>query len=311
MGYNKVINDCMGIKKEESVLILTDDNKINIAQNLYNEARKITDNVYMTIMKPRDVNGEEPPEEIADFMRSVDVVIAPTTVSITHTLARSEASSSGTRIGSMPNITEDMFINGAINADFDIVLKLTEKLSKKLTKAKYARIEKDNKVLEFNLENRQGINSPGVYINKKEAGNIPSGEAFIAPVENSVNGEIIIDGSMVGIGLLENPLYMKIESGKIVELKGDIENKLDILFESEENHTIAELGIGTNPAARLTGIILEDEKVFGTVHIAFGTNTSFGGENSASCHLDGIILKPTLYLDDEIIIENGEFKINY
>ena len=71
--------------------------------------------------------------------------------------------------------------------------------------------------------------------------------------------------------------------------------------------TIAELGIGTNEAAKLCGIILEDEKLYGTVHIAFGTNTSFGGITKADCHLDGIILNPTLYLDDECVIRKGEF----
>ena len=53
--------------------------------------------------------------------------------------------------------------------------------------------------------------------------------------------------------------------------------------------------------------ILEDEKVYGTVHIAFGTNTSFGGVNKADCHMDGIILKPDLYLDDVQVIRQGEF----
>ena len=70
---------------------------------------------------------------------------------------------------------------------------------------------------------------------------------------------------------------------------------------------VAELGIGTNDEAILSGVILEDEKLYGTVHVAFGTNTSFGGTNKADCHYDGIILKPTLYLDDELIIDKGRF----
>ena len=74
-----------------------------------------------------------------------------------------------------------------------------------------------------------------------------------------------------------------------------------------ENGVVAELGIGTNDEATLSGVILEDEKLYGTVHVAFGTNTSFGGTNKADCHYDGIILKPTLYLDDELIIDKGRF----
>ena len=80
-----------------------------------------------------------------------------------------------------------------------------------------------------------------------------------------------------------------------------------MLLKNERNATLGELGIGTNEKAILNGIILEDEKVYGTVHIAFGTNTSFGGTNKADCHMDGIILKPTLYLDDVLVIDKGTF----
>ena len=80
-----------------------------------------------------------------------------------------------------------------------------------------------------------------------------------------------------------------------------------MLFAKPENATVVELGIGTNERARLSGIILEDEKLYGTVHLAFGTNASFGGVTHADCHYDGIILKPTLYLDDKLVIKDGEF----
>lgn len=309
-GYKKVVNDCMGIKEGESVLILTDDNKIEIAKKLYEEARLITDDVYVLVMKPRRVSGTELPAQIAEFMKNVDVVLAPTSVSMTHTQAKINAAKAGTRVASMPNITEDMFDNGALNADFDLVIRLTEKLTKMLTEAKTARIEKDGKVLTMELGNRPGVGSPGVYRNPGEAGNVPSGEAYIAPLEDGTNGEIVIDGSMVSMGLLEEPLYVTMKDGKITDLKGD-KGQLGILFESEENHTIAELGIGTNPAARLIGVILEDEKIFGTVHVAFGTNKSFGGVTTATCHLDGIVLKPTLYLDDKLIMKEGEFVVEY
>ena len=69
---------------------------------------------------------------------------------------------------------------------------------------------------------------------------------------------------------------------------------------------MGELGIGTNPIARLIGNILEDEKVFGTVHIAFGSNATFGGLTQAGIHIDGIILKPSLYLDEKLVVENGK-----
>ena len=120
---------------------------------------------------------------------------------------------------------------------------------------------------------------------------------------------MIIDGSMVGIGKLESPLHMKISGGKLRQVTGEKSENLDILLKNEVNGTLCELGIGTIEAAILNGIILEDEKVYGTVHIAFGTNTSFGGVNKAECHMDGIILKPTLYLDDTLVIKEGVFQV--
>lgn len=95
----------------------------------------------------------------------------------------------------------------------------------------------------------------------------------------------------------------------LLVITGEGSEKLGILLANEHNSTLGELGIGTNMAAILNGIILEDEKVYGTVHIAFGTNTSFGGTNKADCHMDGIILKPTLYLDGRKIIDHGEFLV--
>lgn len=77
--------------------------------------------------------------------------------------------------------------------------------------------------------------------------------------------------------------------------QGKEAEKLEILLRNRNNATLCELGIGTNYAARLIGVILEDEKAYQTVHIAFGTNVGFGGNNQADCHMDGIIKNPTLY----------------
>ena len=261
------------------------------------------------VMKEREVSGQEPPKVIAEAMKAADVVIAPTAQSLTHTNARIEAAKAGTRVATMPGITSEMFSQGAMTADYSKVEELTAKVTEMLTKASKARIEKEGNVLTINLDGRNGVPSPGVYKEAGKCGNLPSGEAYIAPLEDGSDGEMTIDGSMVGIGKLESPLHMTISGGKLRSVKGDKSENLDILLKNETNGTLCELGIGTNEAAILNGIILEDEKVYGTVHIAFGTNTSFGGVNKAECHMDGIILRPTLYLDNNKVIEDGVFLI--
>ena len=293
-----VLTSCLAVKTGEEVLIITDDSRKEIGEAIYEAAGNLGCEKLLMVMKEREVSGQEPPKAIAAAMKAADVVIVPTAQSLTHTNARIEAAKAGTRVATMPGITKEMFSRGAMTADYNEVEKLTAKVTEMLTRASRARIEKDGYVLNINISGRNGVPSPGVYREAGKCGNLPSGEAYIAPLEDGSDGEMIIDGSMVGIGKLESPLHMTISGGK-----------LHILLKNEINGTVCELGIGTNEAAILNGIILEDEKVYGTVHIAFGTNTSFGGTNKAECHMDGIILRPTLYLDDTKVIENGVFLI--
>ena len=304
-----VLRDCLGAKAGEEVFIVTDDTRVSIAQALYEGAKNLGCEAMLTVMKERELNGEEPPKAIAEAMKAADIVICPTAKSLTHTAARIQAAAAGTRVATMPGITREMFGKGAMTADYQEVEKLTARITDMLTQADKARIEKDGKVLEISLKGRDGVPSPGVYKEPGKCGNLPSGEAYIAPLEDGSEGEMIIDGSMVGIGKLESPLHMKISGGKLREVTGDKSENLEILLKNETNGTLCELGIGTNEAAILNGIILEDEKVYGTVHIAFGTNASFGGVNKAECHMDGIILRPTLYLDDTLVIKEGVFQV--
>lgn len=304
-----VLSSCLAVKKGEEVLIVTDDTRKEIGEALYEAAGNLGCERLLMVMNERELSGQEPPKTVAAAMKSADVVIAPTAQSLTHTNARIEAARAGTRVATMPGITEEMFSQGAMTADYSKVEELTAVVTEMLSKASVARIEKDGHVLTINIRGRDGVPSPGVYREPGKCGNLPSGEAYIAPLEDGSEGEMIVDGSMVGIGKLDSPLHMVISGGKLRSVTGEKSENLDVLLKNETNGTLCELGIGTNEAAVLNGIILEDEKVYGTVHIAFGTNTSFGGVNKAECHMDGIILRPTLYLDDVKVIEDGVFLV--
>ncbi len=304
-----VMIKCMAVKPEENVLILTDDARLKIGEALYEGAKELGCEAMLMVMKERAVSGEEPPKTVAAAMKAADVVLCPTTQSVTHTNAKIEAQKAGARVATMPGITEEMFSRGAMTADYDKVLALTTRLTEILTNTKTATVIKNGFRITLSLEGRSGVSSPGVYREKGQCGNLPSGEAYIAPLEDGVNGEFDVDGSMVGIGKLDSPLHFTVKDGKIESITGEKSEMLEILLRNDRNRTVAELGIGTNEAAILNGVILEDEKVYGTVHIAFGTNTSFGGINKADCHMDGVILKPTLYLDDLLVIQDGEFML--
>ncbi len=306
-----IIEVNLALKDDETLLVVTDEDTYDIGRMLYDVARSMGVRASMMLMPVGNVNGEEPPSAVSAAMKSADVVVCPTAKSLTHTSARIEAAAAGARVVTMPGITTSMLQEGASCADYAEVERRTAKMTELLTQASKARIEKDGHVLELDLEGRRGVSSPGVYRNPGECGNFPSGEAYIAPLEDGVDGTMVIDGSMVGVGVLSEPLEVEICKGSLVDARGadangSYKDQLGILFAKPENGTIAELGIGTNDAAILSGNILEDEKLYGSVHIAFGTNTSFGGVTKADCHYDGIILRPTLYLDDVCVMRDGE-----
>lgn len=304
-----VMTSCLAVKAGEALLVVTDDSRVEIGRAIYEGAKDLGCEAMLLVMEERKMSGEEPPKIVAEAMKAADVVICPTAQSLTHTHARMEAAKAGARIATMPGITKTMFHTGAMTADYGEVEKLSLKIAALLTDASTATVEKGGKRLILDLKGRTGLASTGIYREPGKGGNLPSGEAYIAPKESGSNGEMDIDGSMVGLGKLEAPLHVTIQNGKLQSISGEKSEFLDVLLQNEHNATLCELGIGTNRAAILNGAILEDEKVYGTVHIAFGTNDSFGGTNKADCHMDGIILKPTLYLDDQLVIQEGVFAV--
>ncbi|MFN3270373.1 MAG: aminopeptidase, partial [Candidatus Kapaibacteriota bacterium] len=188
-----------------------------------------------------------------------------------------------------------------------------EKVAKKLQNVSTIRVTTElGTDITLPIKNRTIIKSTGILRNIGEYGNLPSGEVYLAPWEKQSNGVIVFDGSIAGIGILKHPVKVVVEDGYGVDFEGDEEAKqlYDMLKSiGHEAFAIGEFGIGTNYKAKITGIILEDEKVLGTVHIAFGNNLTMGGKIKAKGHIDGIITKPNVYFDDKLIMKEGKLLI--
>ena len=124
-------------------------------------------------------------------------------------------------------------------------------------------------------------------------GNIPCGEAFIAPLEGTAEGTLVVDGSIAAIGRLAEPVELTVRGGHLTEATGaEGAQLLELLTEHGADGTnVAELGIGTNESAILTGNILEDEKILGTAHVAFGASAAIGGTVQVPVHLDCVVLR--------------------
>lgn len=308
-----VIIDCMGAKTNEKILVISDNQKIHIGLAFWEKALELGFESILVLMKEREINGEEPPEYISELMKLFDIVLAPTTKSLTHTNARRNASSLGVRVATFPGITEDILIRG-MSANYNEISNRTLILKDLMLNTEIVTIKTPAGTdLVMNIKARKVIPSNGIFREKGEGGNLPTGEAFVAPIEDSTNGIFVVDGSMAGIGVLENEkIIMKVENGIVTDFSGGSKAKKleEILSKFDDRaRSIAELGIGTNDKAILSGTILEDEKVMGTVHVALGNNITMGGNLDVPIHLDGVMLSPTVYFDDKLIMDNGKLLI--
>lgn len=303
----RLLAGCMALTSGETLLVVTDPGTREIGEALCEGGARLGAKSILMVIPPTGRHGAEPPPAVAEAMKLVDVVVCPTQHSLTHTQARFEAVAAGVRMATMPGITHDIFFEGAISADYEAVAAVTRRYTDLLSAAKEARIVKAGNELILPIEGRRAVASTGLYRQPGESGNLPSGEAYIAPVEGGSHGELIVDGSLVGFGKLDAPLLMRIEKGLLVAADGPVGARfLQMLDESPDGRNVGELGVGTNDRARLSGVVLEDEKVYGTVHVAFGDNHTFGGNTRAGVHMDGVILRPDLYLDGKLVVSGGK-----
>ncbi len=307
-GARTAVRDCLGVKAGEQVVVITDAGTKEVGVSLWEQAKEAGAEAILVEIIPRRVHGEEPPPVVAELMRHADVVLAPTSKSLSHTKARREANASGTRIATLPSITADIAAR-TLDADYPGIARLSEQVASVLSGGKRAHLTTElGTDLIMDIEGRQGEPDTGLYTEPGAFGNLPAGEAYIAPVEGTSSGVVIIDGAIAGIGLLDEPVRLVVEKGYAVRIEGGAgARQLEEMLApfALEGRNIAELGIGTNDRARLTGIILEDEKVLGTAHLALGNNASFGGKVTVGIHLDGILTKPTLEVDGKVIMREG------
>jgi len=303
---------CMGIKQGETVLIVVDAPERNIGYALFDAAREAGAEAMLLEILPRAMHGEEPPPQVAELMRMVDVILAPTSRSLTHTEARRRACEEGVRVATLPGITEEVMAR-TLEADYYEIARRSTTLAEILTGGRSALVTSPSGTeLSLDIEGRKGYADTGLYHNPGDFGNLPAGEAFLAPVEGKAEGVVVVDGSMAGVGLLEEPIRLFVEGGLVRKIEGGKE--ADVLRKVLEPYgdmgrNVAELGVGTNERARITGVVLEDEKVLGTVHIALGDNASMGGRVKVPVHLDGVLLRPTLEVDGRVVLKDGILKL--
>jgi leucyl aminopeptidase (aminopeptidase T) len=303
-----VVTTCLDVRPGEHVMVITDSKTEDIGQSLWLSVQEITDKAVLCHIMPGRIHGEEPPAHIGAALEASGVAIMATSKSLSHTEARKRACSKGARIVSLPGILKDSFLRIS-GVDYPAMAEFTARVGSILDAGHTARIIGERgEVLSMGIGGRRSVLDTGIYHRPGDFGNLPAGEAYLAPVEGSANGIITVDGSIAGVGLLETPVQLEVRDGMVKSIQGGeaaarLEELLGPVGQLGKN--LAELGVGTNSAAMLTGLALEDEKVAGTIHVALGANATFGGRIQVPIHLDLVVRRPTLLIDEKPLLDRG------
>ncbi|MBW2309086.1 MAG: aminopeptidase [Deltaproteobacteria bacterium] len=310
----RAVEQVLALRPGEKVLIITDTGRpVTIARALASAVHAAGAEVVVATMITRETHGVEPPDVIAEAMKVVDAVIMPTSYALTHTDAVRNALKCGTRFCNFREINEDMMVCGAVAADYHQVREIATALAHRMNEANIARITTPAGTdISMSLAGRTSLVLAGFAQQPGQYGGLPSGEAAIAPVERTAKGIMVDPFSMDGIGVIRGPFHLQVENGKVQKVSGGLEAvKLRGVFDRNDENAanIAEFAIGANPAARITGVINEDKRRIGTVHIAVGDNMTLGGRVRSNIHYDILFFDPTVQLDDETVVESGKLVI--
>lgn len=307
-GARRVVRVSAGVRPDEQVVIVTDVERPPDVSAALAVAVSEAGGQPLIVTMPAFHAGDAPSPPVAAALRMADVILGVTTGSLYHSAAVREAI--GARFVGLTGFTQDVLLSGGVFADFPSLAGEAYRLSDLLSQANRARITAPGGTdLTVDLHERGGNSITAMVRDPGERTACPAVEASIAPIETSGEGVVVVDASASIAGVLADPIRIEISGGRAVALSGgDAVQHIRRVLEragTPDAFTLAEIAFGLNPAAVIRGVIVEDEGVAGTGHIALGGNINFGGTSAAPVHLDFVYHAPTLWLDDRLVIDAG------
>ena len=243
------------------------------------------------------------------------IIIAMSNNSSSHTNYRKLACHAGARFASLPHFDPDMF-GTSMDVNWTALAGRTARLVAAVNRAEWVNVECPNgTAMHICKRGRDAGGDDGLLTAPGCFGNLPAGEAYFAPLEGESHGVMVIEWGPTR--RLENPLTLTIADGRVVRIDGEEPHRqrLETRFaESDACRNLAELGIGTNDKASRPDNVLEAEKILGTIHLALGDNTGFGGVVAAPFHEDYVFYQPTVTLvmadgSEEVILDSGKLMV--
>jgi 2,5-dihydroxypyridine 5,6-dioxygenase len=307
----------LNIKEDDDVTIVSDTGMDpRIWSVLNNAARSLGIEPTITLMPELDHTQADPPKQVRKAMLASDICIMATSKPSVHSPAGIKAQEQGIGLLAMEEINAQILAGNAASANYEEMLEVAHALEKRVNNGDLIEVTSPSGTdIEASLEGRSGFGLAGKIedhpgLPEFRIAAFPDGEVSISPVEGTSNGTIVWDTSMHEIGFLDTPIEAEVEDGYITEICGGQEAKqLENMLESADNpevYNLAEIAIGINQSATITGVMRQDKKALGYIHMAVGANADTGGTVEAPLHIDGIISNATVKIDGDPIYEEGK-----
>jgi len=310
----------LDLTNEDQVLVVTDE-PTRLCGDAFARAAERRGCPVETYVLPEELRPlKSVPDELRSALGGADVVINALAGDDREVPFRIEwiqaIEDNGTiRLGHSPGIDEDMMTGGPLDVDYALMIRRAEHLISAFEGAVSAHITAPGGTdVRLDLTGRWFISD--VKATEEAGSNLPCGEIYCCPVEDGADGVLVIDGCFGAYGNVPAPVTMQIERGQVTDVTSDdagvVEAVNGFLDTDEGSRTIAELGIGLNPGARMTPRMLEAEKADRTAHIAFGSNEGMpGGKSVSKMHMDYLFKAPTIvatFADgaERVILRDGE-----
>ncbi|MEE9164382.1 MAG: hypothetical protein V3U17_06295 [Thermoplasmata archaeon] len=303
-GARSLVEISLALEADETAMVLVDEPNLTIGQALVEAARRPGAEAFLTVLDLREP-GREPPQPVVSAMKDSDVVMLATRHSLSHTQARRDVTRSGTRIVSIPQVTEAMMAEGCLTANHAEVEEAMAIAHKRLRRAKTLRMTTARGTdLTVSVEGRSWITEDtGLCRGRGDFATFPAGELLVAPVDGSGEGSLFVD--VFFEHALRAPATVTVREGYAVRVSGAREGEAAMDAGGHEGRHLSRLGVGFNPRASLKASPLEAQKALGVLHVGFGDNRSLGGDVQSGVQVDAVLKGITLEADGKPLIERG------
>lgn len=308
-----VVNEAAATQPGEQVLIVADHRSdFAVVEALAAAVTAAGAEPTVAVMPARPVAGAPATEVVQRAVDGATLVICPTTTVIHFSpRIRQALDEKRTRLISI-SIDRQTMVSGAAAADPAEVAAITTRLYEVLAPARELRLWSANGTdLVCSVADRLPNLSIGLAREPGRIGTFPFGEVPHAPIEGTSQGAVVFDGPVHTIGHLSAPIRLTVRDGRVVAIEGGPEaDRLRDLIDGVENaDVIAEVSIGTNPKANLSGDIQEAKKRWGTAHVGLGNSTGLRGRTFSPLHLDGLVRRPSVWADGQLIVDEGRLLV--